>query len=678
MPTNCKLTSSLQYVQNILSQTAHLQPLYRHDQVHYYMPLATAILYLIVVSIFHSSEQFDPLSLGINIFSLVMSYTVTRSTNRSLYLFYIVYTCVISTYMVTRCKENVFSHLGFAFILPQLMLIGSSSLILYAFFILTQVLLFQYKLKFCILEVLRMHESNPLIQNFMNLGITLYLFMMVSHGITIQALRTRTLELERNTQEHTEASEKHKLYLLGFSHELRNPINSLLGNLQLGLLEKVSDEAQKVLQTAKLCGDVLLQQVNNMLDSGKLEAGKLEVQPVPTQVHELSQRVWAIFSELIRRKNLTGCLRVDKTMPTLLSLDPYRVNQILLNLIGNAIKFTEKGNINISLHWLENTSVSGRCFEPVPYNEEDEGIFEKDEKVAMFGSNVRLGLSNTCYLLNHERKAFGLEEIKFPLKEVPGVLKIVVRDTGHGMTEAESKSLFQKFHQVSSSIQSRQVGTGLGLYITDEICKKMGGVVKAYSKKGVGTTFIACIPTHSLPSMSGVENTTSPVLGFLQEKEIQVIATGESTSLLSKYVEKIRGTLVATANNGCDAYITYTDAIRKGRRIDVMILEADMPKMDGKLCYQKIRKYEQTNGLNPVKIIIVKSTKAFENLRPCGNSSKGDHVKEINKPLYFEEFCDAINSLIIEGQITEDEHLKSFESSESAYESIKVKRSSTY
>ena len=646
MHTNLKFISSFQSFQTFLIQSALLCPLSKRNHIHYYIPLTAAFLYILLTSFLYSAPEFESLSFGLNMSNLLVSLAVIKAKRQVIYLFYVLFTPVISLFMISRCREHIFSYLGFAFILPQLTLIGSSSLLIYIIFVLTQIFIFQYQVKSHILDSFRIIETDPFLQNFLSLGVVLYLFFMLSYGTAIHALRTRTHELEQHTKDYIEASEKHKLYLLGFSHELRNPINSLLGNLQLSLQEKVSDEVRNTLQTAKLCGDILLQQVNNMLDSGKLEAGKLEIQLVPTRVHDLSQRVWAIFSELIRRKNLTGCLRVDKNMPTLLSLDPYRINQILLNLIGNAVKFTDKGNINISLHWLENASISNRCFEPLPYNEEDEGIFEKDEKIAMFGSNSRLGLSTSCYLLNHDRKSFGLEEAKFPSREVSGVLKIVVKDTGDGMEENDRKRLFKKFSQVSEKIHHRQMGTGLGLYITDEICNKMGGVVKVYSKKGTGTTFIACIPTHSLPSRSSVQSADLSVLSELQEKKVNVIAAGESVTLLSRYVEEIRGTIAGVANNGYAAYLTYMEAVQKGKKIDVVILEADMPKMDGRLTHQKIRRYEQENGLKPVSIMIVHNAETFKDVE----SPLLADVKEIRKPLHFEEFCKTVDTLMIESE----------------------------
>lgn len=662
----------------MLLQLTPLCPSPKKISIHYYMPFTAALLYIFLTSFIYSPPEFDLLNFGFNVLNVLVCFRVANSTRWIYYLLHISFASVVSLAMVTRYKENVFSYLGFAFIFPQFALIGSSNLLIYIIFVLTQIFVFQYKLKAYILEGLRMNELDPFLQSFLSLGVILYLFFMLSYGTAIHALRTQTLELEKHMKSSTEASERQKLYLLGFSHELRNPINSLLGNLQLSLLEKISEEARNTLQTAKLCGDILLQQVNNMLDGGKLEAGTLEIQHIPTRVHEITQSVWAIFSQLIKRKNLLGNLRIDKSMPTLLSLDPYRVNQILLNLIGNAIKFTEKGAINISLHWLENASVSDRCFEPVPYNEEDEGLFEKDEKVAMFGSNTRLGLSSNCYVLTHDRKTFSLEEMKFSTSKVPGVLKIVVRDTGNGMNEVDRASIFKKFCQVSDNIQCRQLGTGLGLYITDEICKRMGGLIKVYSKRGVGTTFIVCIPTYSLPANASVQHRNlSPVLDVLQERKIQVIAAGDSTGLVSDYVRKLQGTLVAVVNNGYSAYLAYTEALQKGRKIDAVIIEADMQKMDGKLTYQKIRKYEQENGLKPVSIVIVHNAESFGNIEPDVRSLLMDGVKEIKKPLYFEDFCNTLSSLITESQTTRVETLSSFESLASLEAQIKARRSST-
>ena len=642
--------SSLSYLKTFCAQSTHVRSLSKHNQTHFYISIFAAVLYLVTTVSLCSFSEFDASNFALHALNLIISIAAIKSTGRGLYLIYIVYISFTTMLIATSCKQSIFSHIGFAIILPQLMLTGSSNISLYAVLVLTQIIAFQYRLRSQLTEMFKVNDSDLLFQNFINSAMILYLFLMISYGVAIHILTVCTSELEQHIKNHTEASEKHKLNLLRFSHELRNPINGLLGNLNLSLLEEISGEARKMLQSAKVCGDVLLQQVNDMLDNGKLESGNLEIECVPTRVHELSQRSWAIFSGLIRRKGLFGSLRVAKNMPALLSVDPYRINQIMLNLIGNAVKFTERGSINISLNWLEESSVSNRSFEPIPYSEEDEGIFEKDEKVA------RLNPNDSSYLLTHDRKAFSLEEAEFPSKEVNGVLKIVVTDTGAGMTDEERKKLFGKFCQVSSNIQSRQIGTGLGLYITNEICKKMGGVVKAYSRKDVGATFIACIPSYSLPVQQRVQNNGLLSMEALQGKGVQVIAAGKSVNFLSRYVEMVRGTLTASVSDGYAAYLAYSKAKEGGKKIDVVILEAGMPKMDEKLCVQKIRKYEQENGLKPVNVIIICDTESFKHADFGQANMKENPIMEMTRPIYFEQFCSTLNTLITTGEGLTENH----------------------
>ena len=175
------------------------------------------------------------------------------------------------------------------------------------------------------------------------------IFMTIILAVTFNTLDKKTKEVAKAKKETEEALEHQKTFVFSFSHELRNPLNSLQGNLQLALMSSLPNETREVIKTAKVCGELLLQLINNVLDTGKSDLGKLVVSPSPTKIHDLFQRVWAVSTELISRKILKDHLKIEKKIPPILLLDGHRVNQVLMNLIGNAIKFTEKGAISISI-----------------------------------------------------------------------------------------------------------------------------------------------------------------------------------------------------------------------------------------------------------------------------------------------------------------------------------------
>ena len=143
-----------------------------------------------------------------------------------------------------------------------------------------------------------------------------------------QTLDKRTIELSKSKCVLENVLEQKKTFILSFSHELRNSINSLLGNLQLVLQgEVLSAKAAEMINIAKVCGELLLHNINNVLDTGRHDIGKLEVNPVPTRLHELFQRTWSIYSELLRQKRVRSQLKkIEKELPTMVKIDAHKLN----------------------------------------------------------------------------------------------------------------------------------------------------------------------------------------------------------------------------------------------------------------------------------------------------------------------------------------------------------------
>jgi signal transduction histidine kinase len=177
--------------------------------------------------------------------------------------------------------------------------------------------------------------------------------------------------------------ERQKTFLLGFSHELRNLINSVMGNVKLASMENLSERAKDFLRNADVCGELLLHLINNILDTGKVEVNDLEINPTPTDIYGTIERTWSICAELIRRKGLLGSLKIQNNLPKAIRIDHYRLTQIFLNIVGNAVKFTDRGSIDITVEWIDGIEeVKDEHFEPHPYDECDlsEGTFEKKPK----------------------------------------------------------------------------------------------------------------------------------------------------------------------------------------------------------------------------------------------------------------------------------------------------------
>ena len=204
-------------------------------------------------------------------------------------------------------------------------------------------------------------------------------------------------------EKQTEEFEKQKTFLLSFSHELRNLLNSLLGNLELANLENPPPKIKSLLRDAETCADLLLHLVNNILDSGKVEINDLEINRTPNFIYNTVEKSWRTCSDIISKKDLHGKLRIHRNIPICLDIDHYRIRQIIFNLVENSLIFTNKGRIDISIEWLSNQKeVDESCFKPYPYNEaddQDEGMFEIRQKMSVFDKNMYF-LSATCQTID--------------------------------------------------------------------------------------------------------------------------------------------------------------------------------------------------------------------------------------------------------------------------------------
>jgi signal transduction histidine kinase/CheY-like chemotaxis protein len=431
-------------------------------------------------------------------------------------------------------------------------------------------------------------------------------------------------------------------FLLSLSHEVRNPLNSLLGNIELSLLEIIPKDVQEYLTNSKICGDLLLHLLNNILDSGKAEIGDLEVQPYSCDILGLLEKLWVVSCHLISQKGLFGEVMKASDIPPNLKLDPYRITQVLLNLIGNSVKFTETGMISIKAIWIPNKGqVTEQDFEPRPYNEEDENVHEKNKNIDFYLTKDQfqsLTLTHK-HFENPSAKENGRDQIG-----VPGILKIIVEDTGCGITEADQKILFTKFTQLSSDSRKKQIGTGLGLYITRELVKKMNGEIRVFSKVNVGTCFIVCIPTVSCDPVALQRINLSPRRERNEPRKALVADDVElCIKILDNYLKKI-GYSPTSAMNGLEAYEKYVRSHQEGKRFHVVTMDYDMPVLNGKDAVTRIRDYERANNMKPSTIMMISGhcnqSIISECVNPSGNVRANYFLK---KPVTYQQIFDIVH-----------------------------------
>jgi signal transduction histidine kinase/CheY-like chemotaxis protein len=442
-----------------------------------------------------------------------------------------------------------------------------------------------------------------------------------------------TCKLVKAVDELNQAIKDKDEFLLGISHELRNPLNIILGNLELAITNPQHRQLSNYLNSAKISGEMLTHLINNLLDAGKLQNRSLEIAAVPTNTFSFIEKMWVTTKFLIQRRNLDGCLFISKNIPENLVIDPHRLMQIIFNLVSNAAKFTVSGSIVLIISWIKTDTFNEKLLEPTKnerfrmkritsqtsfspmcgkrdhkismdtsFHEDTECHEEMESDIVIcpfpkldYKTIGYVRLLDDYYKLDYNTTKLARTPRAESLAKCDGYLKIEVRDTGCGMTPEELEKLFGKFSQVGTDKRKSQLGSGLGLWITHSLCESMKGAIQAYSVKGEGSTFVAALKT----------TTNLPVNMVVRNKKYKamVVHSKSQQQLTKSFLESCGVEAVNVVSNGLEAFELYKE--KGNKSFNMIFMDLELPEMDGAEACERIREYETQMGWKPVIIVII-------------------------------------------------------------------------
>lgn len=350
------------------------------------------------------------------------------------------------------------------------------------------------------------------------------------------------------------ASRAKSAFLATMSHEIRTPLNGILGMAQVMELNRLDPEQRERVTVLRESGRALMSTLNNVLDLSRIESGRLEAHVEPVDPTEMARTGCGAFVASAELKGITLDFTVADRADGWFLTDGRRVRQILFNLIGNAVKFTDTGAVRVAVDW------TGQCL-----------VFE-------------------------------------------------VADTGPGIAEVNQARVFEPFEQVDAGSTREQAGSGLGLAICRDLARVIGGTVQLDSVAGEGATFTLSVPAERVTN-DGVMPATKPVEGAVPTGDVLVAEDNPTNRLVIETILGHLGLRVMTVDNGIEAVGAW-----RRQPWSLVLMDVNMPVMDGLDATREIRRLEQIEGRSPTPILGLTGNALDHQLVECREAGMDDVV----------------------------------------------------